>query len=119
MYGTVISLKKVFTVVTSPRVPIRLVLKIFLHLRPGFFIEQNSSLIDFEMSVSFLWRAILSKKQLKALVSRPYPTIVSRIPSFARSSRDRDQDSVRICSLAVNMNNTDESFFFTVGVLKL
>ena len=30
-----------------------------------------------------------------------------------------NQDSVRICSLAVNMNNTDESFFFTVGVLKL
>ncbi len=30
-----------------------------------------------------------------------------------------NQNSVRICSLAVNMNNTDESFFFTVGVLKL
>ena len=30
-----------------------------------------------------------------------------------------NQDSVRICSLAVNMNNTDESFFFTVGVLNL
>ncbi len=30
-----------------------------------------------------------------------------------------NQDSERICSLAVNMNNTDESFFFTVGVLKL
>ena len=30
-----------------------------------------------------------------------------------------NQDSVRICSLAVNINNTDESFFFTVGVLKL
>jgi hypothetical protein len=30
-----------------------------------------------------------------------------------------NQDSVRICSLAVNMNNTDESFFFTLGVLKL
>jgi hypothetical protein len=29
-----------------------------------------------------------------------------------------DQDSVRICSLDVEMNNTDESFFFTVGVLK-
>ena len=29
-----------------------------------------------------------------------------------------NQDSVRICSLAVDMNNTDESFFFTVGVLK-
>ena len=28
-----------------------------------------------------------------------------------------NQDSVRICSLAVNMNNTDEGFFFTVGVL--
>ncbi len=24
-----------------------------------------------------------------------------------------------VCSLAVNMNNTEESFFFTVGVLKL
>jgi hypothetical protein len=30
-----------------------------------------------------------------------------------------NQSSVRICSLAVNMNNTDESFFFTVGVLNL
>jgi hypothetical protein len=30
-----------------------------------------------------------------------------------------NQNSVRICSLAVYMNNTDESFFFTVGVLKL
>ena len=30
-----------------------------------------------------------------------------------------NQYSVRICSLAVNMNNTDESFFFTGGVLKL
>jgi hypothetical protein len=30
-----------------------------------------------------------------------------------------NQDSERICSLAVKMNNTDESFFFTVGVLKL
>jgi hypothetical protein len=30
-----------------------------------------------------------------------------------------NQDSVRICSLDVNMNNTDESFFFTVDVLKL
>ncbi len=30
-----------------------------------------------------------------------------------------NQNSVRICSVAVNMNNTDESFFFTVGVLKL
>ena len=30
-----------------------------------------------------------------------------------------DQYSVRICSLGVNMNNIDESFFFTVGVLKL
>ena len=30
-----------------------------------------------------------------------------------------NQNSVRICSLAVNMNNTDESFFFIVGVLKL
>jgi hypothetical protein len=30
-----------------------------------------------------------------------------------------NQNSVRICSLAVNMNNTDKSFFFTVGVLKL
>ena len=29
-----------------------------------------------------------------------------------------DQDSERICSLDVEMNNTDESFFFTVGVLK-
>ncbi len=29
-----------------------------------------------------------------------------------------DQDSVRICSLDVHMNSTDESFFFTVGVLK-
>ncbi len=29
-----------------------------------------------------------------------------------------DQDSVRICSLDVKMNNIDESFFFTVGVLK-
>ncbi len=30
-----------------------------------------------------------------------------------------NQDSVRICSLDVKMNNTDEkSFFFTVGVLK-
>jgi hypothetical protein len=29
------------------------------------------------------------------------------------------QNSVRICSLAVNINNTDESFFITVGVLKL
>ena len=27
-----------------------------------------------------------------------------------------DQDSVRICSLDVNMNNIDESFFFTVGL---
>ena len=30
-----------------------------------------------------------------------------------------NQDNVRICSLDVNMNNIDESFFFTVGVLKL
>ncbi len=30
-----------------------------------------------------------------------------------------NQNSVRIYSLAVNMNNTDESFYFTVGVLKL
>ncbi len=30
-----------------------------------------------------------------------------------------NQDPVRLGSLAVNMNNTDESFFFTVGVLKL
>ncbi len=29
-----------------------------------------------------------------------------------------NQNSVNICSLAVNMNNTDESFFITVGVLK-
>ncbi len=29
-----------------------------------------------------------------------------------------DQDSVRICSLDVKMNNTDESFFFIVGILK-
>ncbi len=30
-----------------------------------------------------------------------------------------NQNSVRMCSLAVDMNNTDESFFFTVDVLKL
>ncbi len=30
-----------------------------------------------------------------------------------------NQDPVRICSLAVNMNNTDEASSFTVGVLKL
>ncbi len=30
-----------------------------------------------------------------------------------------NQNSVRVCSLAINMNNTDESFFITVGVLKL
>ncbi len=30
-----------------------------------------------------------------------------------------NQYSVRICSLAVDMDNTDESFVFTVGVLKL
>jgi hypothetical protein len=29
------------------------------------------------------------------------------------------QNSVKICSLAVNMKNTDESLFITVGVLKL
>ncbi len=29
-----------------------------------------------------------------------------------------NQDSVRICSLDVKMNNTDDKFFFTVGVLK-
>ncbi len=30
-----------------------------------------------------------------------------------------NQDPVRICSLAVNMNNTDEASSFTVGALKL
>ncbi len=30
-----------------------------------------------------------------------------------------NQNSVMICSLAVYMNNTDESFFITVFVLKL
>jgi hypothetical protein len=30
-----------------------------------------------------------------------------------------NQDSVRICSLAVGMNNADKTFFFTVVVLKL
>jgi hypothetical protein len=30
-----------------------------------------------------------------------------------------NQNSARICSLAVNMNNTDEASSFTVGVLKL
>jgi hypothetical protein len=30
-----------------------------------------------------------------------------------------NQDSVRICSLAVNVNDTDESFFVTEGVLSL
>jgi hypothetical protein len=29
-----------------------------------------------------------------------------------------NQDSVRICSLDVKMNNTDEKLLFTVGVLK-
>jgi len=64
-------------------------------------------------------------KPLHSLLDGKIMNIVSAVSwtdiptEVMATSKICNLNSVRICSLAVNMNNTGESFFFTVGVLKL